>query len=458
MKDSVANKITYDVIIVGGGITGASILYLLSNYSDLKNVLLIEKYGDLASLNSNASNNAQTLHTGDIETNYTLEHSKQVKEASERIIRYTDSLELKERNSIIKNCQKMVLAVDDEEINILNKNYDSGLGKLYPGLKKIRKKQLEKLEPNVVKKRDPNEKVFALLSDNGHMVDFGRLTHSFVQNSKKHKILKTNVLLNTKVLSIRGNDGKYIVKTNKDTHHGKFVIFASGTYSLYFAKSLGYDKNLSILSVGGGFYTAPRVLRGKVYRVQIGGIPFAAIHGDPDFNNKNIVRFGPTVTIPPLLERHHLETFADYIKSFDFDLPTMISLKRILLNKDIRRIISRNMLYGVPVIGKPYFLKMEAARIVPSLKSENLKFNNNLGGIRPQIIDENKKSLLFGAGKIKEEGLIFNITPSPGASSCLQSALEDVVTVTRHLNKNFNVDRFEKELGPIESKNILNML
>jgi len=63
----------YNVIIVGGGISGSALLYTLSKYTDIKSIGLFEKYDDIATLNSNAKSNSQTLHCGDIETNYTLE-------------------------------------------------------------------------------------------------------------------------------------------------------------------------------------------------------------------------------------------------------------------------------------------------------------------------------------------------------------------------------------------------
>ncbi|MEM3876529.1 MAG: FAD-dependent oxidoreductase, partial [Candidatus Micrarchaeaceae archaeon] len=76
----------FDVIIVGGGVTGTSLLYMLSRYTKIRRVLLIEKYGSIASLNSNSRSNSQTLHFGDIETNYTLEKSKKVKEYAEYLL------------------------------------------------------------------------------------------------------------------------------------------------------------------------------------------------------------------------------------------------------------------------------------------------------------------------------------------------------------------------------------
>lgn len=449
---------SYDIIIIGGGITGASVLYLLSSYTNIKSVLLIEKYNDLARLNSNSANNAQTLHFGDIETNYSLEQAKNTKQAATRILRYLDKVHQIERERLIKKCQKMVLAVGEFEIDLLDKIYYSGIKDIFPKLKKIGKNELSRIEPNTVRKRDPDQRVSALLSDNGHMVDFGKLTHSFVADAKKNRGVKIDVLFNTTVKQIKHVNDEFDIDTNKGGYSANFVVVAAGTYSLFFAKSMGYDQNLSMLSVGGNFYSTPKVLNGKVYRVQLGGIPFAAVHGDPDINNQKITRFGPTVTLPLQLERHNNSTFGDYLRTFDFDIQTMISLKRILFNRDIRRIISKNILYDIPIIGRYSFLKMEAELIVPALKYAQLRFAKHVGGIRPQIIDENKKALVLGAGKIKEDGIIFNITPSPGASSCLEAALSDIAEAIKYLDKDFEVVKFERELGKITNKDILKSL
>ena len=437
----------YDIIIVGGGITGAALLYTLSNYTNTDKILLIEKYGALAKLNSNSINNSQTLHFGDIETNYTYEKAKETKATAEKVLNYVNMLPKSKRKGLLESCQKMVLGVGEEEIEALEKIYSSKIKELFPGLKAIGKKEISTIEPNITYKRNPKEKIFALLSDKGYMVDYGKLTLSYVENSFGKGKAHTHILFDTAVKKVKKSPDGYTVFTDKRTFNSRFVIFASGTYSLFFAKSMGYDKNLSILSVGGNFYTSKRVLNGKVYRVQKGGIPFAAIHGDPDITNPAITRFGPTVTLPIQLERRHNGTSLDYIRTFDFDAPTISSLFKILLNKDIRRIIRKNMLYSVPVIGQYKFLKNEASVIVPSLRYSNLTFAGNIGGIRPQIIDENKRALSLGASKIKGDGIIFNVTPSPGATSALSSALEDALYVSKSIGLKFNKEKYESALG-----------
>jgi len=44
------------------------------------------------------------------------------------------------------------------------------------------------------------------------------------------------------------------------------------------------------------------------------------------------------------------------------------------------------------------------------------------------------------------DGIVFNMTPSPGATSCLGNALRDVELISEHLGLNFDKERFIAEL------------
>src|SRR3989344_4595021 len=65
MNSKKTNK-HYSVAIIGGGITGASTLYVLATFTNINNIALIEKYDAIAQVNSHKDNNSQTLHEADI--------------------------------------------------------------------------------------------------------------------------------------------------------------------------------------------------------------------------------------------------------------------------------------------------------------------------------------------------------------------------------------------------------
>ena len=439
-------KQKYEVIIIGAGVVGTASMYALSRYSDFKNVLIIEKEKDVALLNSNSNNNSQTLHSGEIETNYSIEKTKETKENAKLVVSYANKeLDEDERRNIIQKCQKMTLAVGDDEIDKLEKRYDSEFKDIFPYVKRLDKKEdIAKVEPNVVKGRDENEKLLALFTDNGYMVDYHNLSKSFIETALQRDSFKAR--FNEEVKEIKKTSQGYTVKTNKNEFLSDSVLVTAGAYSLFFAKKLGYGMNLGVLSVGGKFYYSKKVLNGKVYRVEREGIPFAAVHGDPDITDPNITRFGPTVNIYPELEKGNIYSMPDYFRSLNFNEDTAKSLENILFDKTISKIVKENLIYSIPFIGKISFTKNEVNKIVPSLKPEDLKLAENVGGIRPQIIDTKKKQLALGGTAIEGDGALFSVTPSPGATSCLKEAMDNCLYLADYNEKQFYLEKFKQDL------------
>ena len=124
--------------------------------------------------------------------------------------------------------------------------------------------------------------------------------------------------------------------------------------------------------MAGSFYTAPKVLNGKVYTIQVAKLPFAAIHGDPEVHDANVTRFGPTAKPIFLLERYNRSTFVEYWKTFGFGISPVISLFKITFDWVLFRYIIVNFLYDLPFVGKRLFIK-QIRTIVPSIKLNELK-------------------------------------------------------------------------------------
>lgn len=437
----------YDVIIVGAGIVGSALLYSLSRYSDLGRILLVEKYGEAARLNSNSRNNGQTLHFGDIETTYTLEKAKRVKEASEMLLRYAITLPEKERNKIMQRVPQMVLAVGDEEVEFLRRKFDHRFREIFPKVRELNRNQLSAVEPNVVKGRDKGEELSAIYSGYGYNIDFGELSKSFIKRAVSKMGPKIRLSFNEKAIRAAEKGGRYVLTTNKGAYTSDFIVFATGAQSLYFAKSMGYGKNLSIMAVMGAFYQSRRVVNGKVYVVQEGKIPFLGTHCDPDVNRSDKSRFGPTITPYPFLEKSRPSTIREYMGSIGFDIDYVKSISNMLSNGEIRNAFARNLAYSIPILGKYGFVRHEVKKIIPLLEYRDMTYDRTSGGIRPQIIDKSKRDISVGDAKLSGEGIIFNITPSPGASSCLRIALENSLEIASHLGKQFDKDRFYRDFA-----------
>jgi malate dehydrogenase (quinone) len=436
----------HNVIIIGGGVSGTALLYTLCKYTNVKSIGLIEKYSDFGLVNSSPRMNSQTLHFGDIETNYTLEKAKKVKRYADMVKNYLEHEKAVRGNEgIFIKVPKMVLAVGREQVKTLRNRYPS-FGQLFPNLKMIGKEEIGKREPRILEGRDPEQELLALVTEDGYTVDFRKLCHSFAENAKALNP-DISVYMSTKVEKIIRDGNNYIIKTDKGEFETGAVVVAAGSHSLLFAKSLGYGKSYSILSMSGSFYTGPRVLNGKVYTMQIPKLPFAAVHGDPEVHNENITRFGPTAKPIFFLERYNYSTFWEYWKTFGFSIKPVLSILKISSDRVIFNYLLKNVVYDFPWIGKRSFLK-EIKKIVPNVKLEEIKFAKKVGGTRPQIINNTTKKLELGEAKILGKNIIFNITPSPGASTCLGNAFEDTLKLMEFLSNRFNFDklRFEKDL------------
>jgi malate dehydrogenase (quinone) len=436
----------YEVLIVGGGVVGTALLYTLSKYTNIKTIGLIEKYSDFGLVNSASTKNSQTLHFGDIETNYTFEKAKSVKRYADMVKKYLENEKLsKNEFKLFSKYSKMVLAVGKNQVEELGKRFIT-FSQLFPNLRVINRDEIGKLEPRIVENRDSDQEILALVTEDGYTVDFKRLCHSFVDNAKKENSDITTHL-NTKLLKIIRNKDYYAVITDRGEFQASVVVVAAGGHSLMIAKSLGYGKNLSVLSMAGSFYTAPKILNGKVYTIQVEKLPFAAIHGDPEVHNEKITRFGPTAKPIFLLERHNNSTFWEYWKTFGFGFSPVISLFKIIFDKVLFSYIFLNFLYDLPVIGKRLFIK-QIKMIVPGIKMNELKFARGIGGTRPQIINNTTRKLEMGEAKLTGDNIIFNITPSPGASTCLGNAYADTLKIIEFLDNkySFNSGAFAKDL------------
>ena len=442
----------HDVIIIGGGVSGTALLYTLSKYTDVKNIGLIEKYSDFGLVNSSPRMNSQTLHFGDIETNYTLEKAKKVKRYADMVMHYLEhEKSIKGNDGMFLKVSKMVLAVGNDQVKTLHDRYPS-FSQVFPKLKMIGREEIGKIEPRILAGRDPEQELLALVTEDGYTVDFRKLSLSFVNNAKTINP-DLSLYLSTKVEKITIKDGFYNIKTDKGELEASAVVVTAGSHSLKFAKSLGYGKKYSILSMAGSFYTGPKVLNGKVYTMQIPKLPFAAVHGDPEVHNENITRFGPTAKPIFFLERYNYSTFWEYWKTFGFSIKPVLSIFKISSDRVIFNYLLKNVIYDFPWIGKRLFLR-EIKKIVPGVKLEEIKFAKRVGGTRPQVINNETKKLELGEAKILGENIIFNITPSPGASTCLGNAFEDTLKLMKFLSGRFTFtqEQFEKELIPEEYK------
>lgn len=441
----------YQVAIIGGGISGAALFYELARYTDIQSMILIEKYEGVATLNSKASANSQTIHCGDMETNYTFEKAKKVRRTANMISKY--GLMHGYNGKYMFDTQKMAIGVGDEECEFIKNRY-AEFKELYPYLEFFEKDELAKIEPKIIYDKSGDERkenVVGMGVKSGvyTTIDYGALAMTFVENAKASG-KECDLFLNSEVDKItKVGDRFFIGAKNGLAVSADFVVVDAGAHSLFLAHKMGYGLDYGCLPMAGSFYlTKQKLLNGKVYMVQNPKLPFAALHGDPDILAGGCTRFGPTALTLPKLERYHgtCRSFYEFCKTLNLGAGIIRIFWDLLKDAEIRNYVFKNYLFEVPYINKKIFVK-DAKKIVPSICEDDLYYAAGFGGVRPQVLNKTEKKLMLGEANIDtNEGIIFNMTPSPGATSCLGNAERDVQKICSFLGKNFDVEKFTKEL------------
>ena len=467
-----------DVLIVGGGVCGTALLFELARYTDLGHIGLVERYDQLAQVNSKATNNSQTIHCGDIETNYTLEKAVKVKRTAEMIVHYAELLEPAVRERCVFRTPKMVLAVGERECQVLRERF-ARFSPHFPAMELLEKDQIAAWEPNVGLVNGqlrPEELVAIGIRSTYTAVDYEELAASFVAQAQDavrashaetadtgSRPRRLDLHFGTTVEQIKPEGDLFRVRlaATPGCSAGpvasgtaaapaeilaRHVVVNAGAHSLLMAQQMGFGLEYSCLPVAGSFYFTPDLLRGKVYTVQNDKLPFAAIHGDPDVRAPGKTRFGPTALLLPLLERYRPSSFWDFLKVLRLDWAVLAVLWQLLRINDIRNYIVKNLLFEVPWLRRRLFLA-DARKIVPGMRLEDLQFAEGFGGVRPQLIDKVNRRLMLGEASIPAmPGLMFNVTPSPGGTCCLGNAARDLEAIAERLGCRFDRQRLEREL------------
>lgn len=429
------------LLIIGAGVTGAATAYVASNFSPIAPITVLEAEAAPGMVNSHPRNNSQTSHDGSTETNHDLKEALRIRPAAIALRRFLDA---HPRPGLHYVHNRMVLGVGEKEVVQLRARYEEF--KEYYNLELLEAEDLRRVEPKLMEGRNSAEPVVALSSPDGYAVNYQLLSQVFLEESPG-----VHVAYNTKVERIKRSQGGYKVYTNHGSFETEALVCAMGPYSLLFAQTLGLGEDLGILPVAGSFFSAGPVLEGKVYTVQLDGIPFAALHGDPDVLNERDTRFGPTVKVLPRLVRADMWTTKDWMGSSMFSFSGAWAFAKMFKDPRVLRYAAKSFLYDTPGLGKYLFLR-DVRKIVPSLRYRDLKLRKGAGGIRPQIVDLKTGETALGESTLYGENAIFSTTPSPGASVCLWNARTYVARLCEMLGEDvsFNQGQFDEQYSSPE--------
>ena len=392
------NESTFDFIIVGGGIIGASTAYKLRKKNPKAKILIIDKESQFAS--HQTGRNSGVIHSG-------LYYKPGSIKAKTCILGYHQLVEFCSKQNIkFDICGKIVVAKNDSDLNQLNSIALRGAENGLSNIRFLQKNDVKKIEPYVDVKA-------ALQIPQTGIVNYSEVSERLISLAIEKR---GSFRLNSEVIDLNrmGSMGAIRLKGNKHFYSEK-IIFCVGLQSDRIAKIDGINEKIRIVPFRGDYYKLKNESRFKVrnliYPVPDPKFPFLGVHFTRMVDSS--VECGPNAVFSFSREGYSKTSFnyKDFYNSLTF--------------KGTWKFFQENISYGLKeyelAFSKKKYL-IELQKIIPSLEISDLIQGRS--GIRAQALNSEGKLLddfLIRKGEI---GIHVMIAPSPAATASLAIADE----------------------------------
>lgn len=203
----------YDVIVIGGGATGANILRELSKYE--LDLLLLEANTDVGA--GVTKGNGGVVHSGYDATAGSLKAKLNVR-GVELFEQYAKDLGIPYEHK-----PSMTLAFNQAEKETLDTLYENGKKNNVPGLRMIETDEILEIEPHA----NPEAK-YALLAPSAGITDPYTIAEACCENAVKNG---AEVKTSNTVSDIKKEDDYYLVKTKEGNEYKtRYIVNAAGVY------------------------------------------------------------------------------------------------------------------------------------------------------------------------------------------------------------------------------------
>lgn len=255
---------TYDSIIVGGGIVGLATALRLSSAPHHKKVLVIEKENEVA--RHQTGNNSGVIHSG-------IYYKPGSLKATNCINGYHQLIDFCRKNEVpFDLCGKIIVATDTSELQALKNIGDRGIQNGLTGLKDLSKEELMEHEPHVAG-------IAGIFVPQTGIVDYKLVAQKYAQLIQQQG---GEIRFSEKVIEIQENDNVQVVVTQKSSYNTKLVINCAGLYSDKVAQLTSKKVDVKIIPFRGEYYKLREdkeyLVKNLIYPVPDPNFPFLGVH------------------------------------------------------------------------------------------------------------------------------------------------------------------------------------
>ncbi|ATD29894.1 hydroxyglutarate oxidase [Macrococcus sp. IME1552] len=388
----------YDCIIIGGGIIGLSTAYHLKKDNPELNILLLEKENKVAK--HQTGHNSGVIHSG-IYYKPGSYKAKFAKAGASSMIKFC-----KDNDIPYKQCGKLIVATDENQLGRLRKLYERGLDNKLD-VSYLNYKETIAIEPHV-------NAVASVKVNSTGIVDYKKVSEKLLMLFEN---FNGTCELMEEVISIHEDFEKVTIKTNDKEYTTKYYINCAGLYSDKIAKIGGIKTDIQIIPFRGEYFELKKdkhsLVKTLIYPVPDPKFPFLGVH----FTNMidGGIDCGPNAVLGFSKESYG---------KFDIKRNEMIE---ILKFKGIYKLGLKHFKMGLGEyyrsFNKKAFVK-NAQKLIPQVREED--FIPMEAGVRAQAMNS-KGELIddFYFESSKRSIHVLN-APSPAATASLEIGKEIV--------------------------------
>ena len=433
-------KDNFDLIIIGGGILGASLAYFLSFLNKSKKIAVIEQEHSVAQHTS-------SRNTGKVHAPYLYNPEKKKLFAKTAFHGY-DMWEqyCKLKNIPFKKDGVIEVAINQKDVNVLEKYCKWGKqnGLKDNDIELMSKEELKKIEPQIKCES-------ALYVHKDASTDYSACTSTIMQDSKRNN---TKFLVNTRVTKIKKSENGWTLTLNKkDEIHTKFLINAAGGESINIAHELDTAKNLTDVHFRGEYWKVPKeynnLTKKSVYSVpEFTEYPFL----DPHWIMKvdGSCEIGPNAV--PVFSPYGYSK-SENIKEF---IPKILEMlgsgaRKTIFDKQFQKLVMTEIQSSM----SKSVMVNRVKKFLPIINEDKIT-KKGTAGIRSSVIDQNGKfipDVILLKSDTSFHILNYN---SPGATGALPFSAH----VINELDKTglFENENMEAQCGPWKFNEIIEKL
>lgn len=402
------NSKTFDFIVVGAGIVGLATAYKLQLKFPLSSIGVLEKESSIGL--HQTGRNSGVIHSGIYYKPGSFK-AKNCNNGRKQLVKFAQ-----ENNIKHDVCGKIIVAVNQNEISVLENIYQNGIENKTEGIRFLNADEIKAKEPYI-------EGVKAVFVPVAGIIDYVDVAKKFAELMSTINP-ESKLITSCEVNNITTNNKNKILHTSQGNFQAEKVIFCTGLQSDRMAKKDNIQLDMQIVGFRGDYFElnvkAKHKIKNLVYPVPDPKFPFLGVHFTRMINGG--VECGPNAVFTFKRE--------GYSKT-DFDLKDTMQALRF---KGTWKLFFKFWRKGIDeykrAFSKNLFVK-ELSKMMPSITQNDVITSRS--GVRAQAID-GYGNMVDDFKIINHEGAIHVINaPSPAATACLAIA-DEIIAKTIEVN------------------------